>query len=144
MPSASWDGGFLPSESEWEYAAVGGDQQQEYPWGWSDPGLTNQFEIYGRHFGNQILAPVGIATLGAGRWGQLDLAGEVEEWTLDWHADSYISPSVDGASLTPTPYRSVRGGDLPITLQGAGPYTITDVGGPTGRGDIVGFRCARP
>jgi formylglycine-generating enzyme required for sulfatase activity len=28
-----WDGGFLPSGTEWEYAAVGGSQQRYYPWG---------------------------------------------------------------------------------------------------------------
>ena len=33
-----WDGGFLPSEAEWEYAAAGGGLQLEYPWGSTDPG----------------------------------------------------------------------------------------------------------
>jgi formylglycine-generating enzyme len=41
-----WDGGFLPSETEWEYAAAGGNQQREYPWGSTDPGTGNQFAIY--------------------------------------------------------------------------------------------------
>ena len=40
-----WDGGFLPSESEWEYAAAGGSQQREYPWGSAAPGTGNQYAI---------------------------------------------------------------------------------------------------
>jgi sulfatase modifying factor 1 len=32
-----WDGGFLPSEAESEYAAAGGSQQREYPWGGAAP-----------------------------------------------------------------------------------------------------------
>jgi hypothetical protein len=40
------------------------------------------------------LAPVGTATLGAGQWGQLDLAGCLSEWTLDWYAP-HVQPCVD-------------------------------------------------
>jgi formylglycine-generating enzyme required for sulfatase activity len=32
-----WDGGFLPSAAEWDYAAVGGSQEREYPWGSTGP-----------------------------------------------------------------------------------------------------------
>ncbi|MEB2312890.1 MAG: SUMF1/EgtB/PvdO family nonheme iron enzyme, partial [Polyangiaceae bacterium] len=35
-----WDGGFLPSETEWHYAASGGSEQRKYPWGNTDPGAN--------------------------------------------------------------------------------------------------------
>jgi formylglycine-generating enzyme required for sulfatase activity len=43
----SWDGGFLPSEAEWESAASGGSEQRAYPWGNAPPGMGNQYAIYG-------------------------------------------------------------------------------------------------
>jgi formylglycine-generating enzyme required for sulfatase activity len=84
-----WDGGFLPSEAEWEYAAAGGSQQRDYPWGSVDPGTApNEYAIYGCHWSGSCasavsIAPVGTATKGAGLWGQLDLVGDVYEWALD-------------------------------------------------------------
>ncbi|MGH7434720.1 MAG: formylglycine-generating enzyme family protein [Polyangiaceae bacterium] len=81
-----WDGGFLPSEAEWGYAAAGGAEQREYPWGSMAPGVDNQYAIYDCLYpsgpdgsnaclhGVKNIAPVGTASLGAGRWGQLDLA----------------------------------------------------------------------
>jgi len=142
-----WDGGFLPSESEWEYAAAGGSQEREYPWGATDPGAANEYAIYdcnypagsGRCTGGA--APVGTATLGAALWGQLDLAGNVNEWNADWFA-AYVHPCVDCAYLTPATYRVLRGGYFyndPSYLLSAS--RSDDL--PTVRSICIGFRCAR-
>jgi formylglycine-generating enzyme required for sulfatase activity len=105
-----WDGGFLPSEAEWEYAAAGGSQQLEYPWGATDPGAAIQYAVYAGSTPSGI-EPVGTATLGAGAWGQLDLAGNLEEWALDSFANGYVDPCTDCASLTATALgRLNRGG----------------------------------
>ncbi len=146
-----WDGGFLPSEAEWEYAAAGGSQQREYPWGATEPGTANQYAIYGCYYPDQSgtcsitgvtnIAPVGTATLGAGLWGQLDLDGELWEWTLDSYATSYVDPCTDCAHVTVTSGRMARGvgfyglasGLLPPSRDGALPD----------RANSAGVRCAR-
>jgi sulfatase modifying factor 1 len=143
-----WDGGFLPSEAEWEYAAAGGSQLREYPWGDVDPGSGNELAIfdcfYPSHSPNcanvENVAPVGTAAKGGGLWGQLDLAGSVWEWVLDGYA-SYVSPCVDCAYLDPGTDNIVRGGnfidpatDLLATYRNHGsPYSTY----------FLGLRCAR-
>ncbi len=152
-----WDGGFLPSEAEWEYAGAGGSQQREYPWGSMAPGTGNQFAIYGDGDGNcyypvgslaactgvEDIAPVGTATLGAGLWGQLDLSGELSEWTLDWFT-AYVDPCTDCAYLTVASSRVIRGGDFTLGTsfllpqRHGGNFDLPLNGGPG-----IGFRCAR-
>lgn len=161
-----WDGGFLPSEAEWEYAAAGGSEQREYPWGSTDPGSDNEYAIYGCYYplgtaGSGCYgttakeAPVGTATRGAGRWGQLDMVGETGVWVLDWFAP-YFSSCADCASLTRTSdsgyaaERLTRGGDdgspRPTLLSGSaslGPLSGRTPGPPALHDPNFGFRCAR-
>jgi formylglycine-generating enzyme len=137
-----WDGGFLPSEAEWEYATAAGSKQREYPWGTAAPGTSNQYAIYDVNYTANAtqIAPVGTATLGAGYWGQLDLAGEVWEWNLDWYAT--YAPCTDCAAVTPGTSRVFRGGDFGDTAEYLLPPHRTERV-PTGRGTGIGLRCAR-
>jgi len=141
-----WDGGFLPSEAEWEYAAAGGSLELEFPWGSADPGTTSQYAIYGCDYngsgtctGVANIAPVGTTTLGAGVWGQLDLAGNLMEWDLDWYA-AYTT-CTDCAYLETGTNRMVRGGAYPYPSSYFPLRNYTTAA--TYRGSDVGFRCAR-
>ena len=135
-----WDGGFLPSEAEWEYAAAGGSQQREYPWGSTDPGTSNEYAIYNVNY-LDFIAPVGTPTLGAGLWGQLDLVGELWEWNLDWYA-AYVDPCTDCADTTAASNRVVRGGSFDNPAQYVRP-PVRNFSAPTTNSSRGGFRCAR-
>lgn len=145
-----WDEGFLPSEAELGYAAAGGSAQLQYPWGGTDPATGNEYAIYGCWFksdsglctGVDSLAPVGTASLGAGMWGHLDLAGSVWEWTLDSYA-AYVTPCMDCANLTTTlSLKATRGGDFNRGTTDFPPARHSDP--PADNGAYAyGFRCAR-
>lgn len=156
-----WDGGFLPSEAEWRYAAAGGDEQRMYPWGTTNPGTGSEYAIYDCCYpdpagcrgtsgqectGIVNAAPVGFATLGAGRYGQLDLVGGVFEWLVDRYG-AFASPCTDcGYFGTSGDNRVLPGGGFRTTLM---PYLLSSNRSAvsyavTFRGDFaVGARCAR-
>lgn len=140
-----WDGGFLPSEAEWEYAAAGGNEQRAYPWGSTPPGYFSSYAIYGC-YNDPVCLPswVGMASKGLGRWGQLDLVGNIQVWTADAAKLAYTTSCSDCAALTPVnAYRMNRG-----AAYGSGPIYLPPAYRPYGqeawrRDAATGFRCAR-
>ena len=151
-----WDGGFLPSVAEWEYVAAGGAQQREYPWGSTTPGTNALYADYGCYFGppggcvgSVNITAVGKYTAGAGLWGHLDMAGDVEQLTMDWIYSPVPNPCVDCATLTPIPsqygqynYRLYKGSYYGSPASDLYPTHASDQV-PAMRAPQVGFRCAR-
>jgi len=160
-----WDGGFLPSEAEWNFAAAGGDEQRVYPWSTpinTDGGYppiidcnhANYLPPASKPQCNRGVVAVGSERSSPGKWGQTDLAGNVLEWTLDIYSPEYDNVIIctDCANLTPAEGAGTDGGPPVLRVQRGGAWISTATGvlgsargfNPELSGsDVTGFRCAR-
>lgn len=94
----------LPSEWEWQQAAIVGDSMYKYPWigGWDGTRCNSGESRFHR------TTPVGIYPNGATQHGVLDMAGNVEEWCLNTYEDTEKPESVGLEDLYGA--RVLRGG----------------------------------
>lgn len=153
MAFCIWDGGYLPTEAEWNFAAAGGSEQRAYPWSSPAGSLALTASRASYHDGTNCvgddmpgcavtdLVPVGSKSMGDGRWGQSDLAGNVWEWTLDWHG-TYVTPCADCAQMGSGTVRVLRGGSH-VSLAANLRAGFRDYFTPANRYFHIGFRCAR-
>jgi formylglycine-generating enzyme required for sulfatase activity len=143
----AWDGGFLPTETEWHYAASGGSAQRAYPWSSPAGDLTLDCNHADYKPGTMCFA-AGTNVVGAtspagdGLWGQADLAGNAWEWVLDWYAN-YANPCDDCASLVPASHRMMLGGSFADDATSQRASYRNSANTPTVRSGNVGVRCAR-
>jgi formylglycine-generating enzyme len=137
----AWDGGRLPTEAEWEYAAAGGDEERTYPWGSAAPTSTRAMYGYSGNYTFSDLLPAGSKPTGAGKYGQMDLAGSMMEWNLDQYS-AYAPICNNCAKLTGGFDRVIRGGDF---ANGAEQIVAAyrSQNDPTTSYSGMGFRCAR-
>ena len=150
----AWDGGYLPTEAEWNRAAAGGDEQREYPWSNPPSAMTidatyASYDCIGDGSGLGDCAFSDIAVVGSrsptgdGKWGHADMAGNLWEWILDWSHVPYMMPCDNCADLqSPNGYRVIRGG----SWYNSASWALTSLHGaepPNDSGPEKGVRCAR-
>lgn len=151
MAFCAWDGGFVPTEAEWNYAATGGTEQRAYPWSVPASSLAidaNQasYSCLGDGMSSCSLEDVGLVgarPAGNGRWQHADLGGNMHEWVKDSVA-GYPVPCNDCATLLPIAASSklFRGGSFNRGSNEVRPgYRIA--ASPGTRYNFVGIRCAR-
>ena len=152
-----WDGGFLPSFAEWQYAAAGGKEQRVYPWSSppdaGDASITCSNANYaleppmGCEGGSLRVAPAGSRSpSGDGRWGHADLAGNLAEWTFDQFDAPLPDTCADCASFSGAApadtVRAAHGGAFSSRREFV--YAASAAAQkPSTRSGATGLRCAR-
>lgn len=137
-----WDGGRLPTEAEWEYAAAGGVQNRLYPWGSEPPDATRVAST------PQTVVGSRLATGGAGYFGHADLSGYMWQWTIDKFDPTYYGTNgapidCDNCASRSGNVSAIRGGSGSESPPFRAVYRASAPPSEQYRSANIGIRCAR-
>jgi formylglycine-generating enzyme required for sulfatase activity len=145
----AWDGGRLPTDLEWNYAAAGGALQRPYPWGSATPDISYAvYNCIADGSGPFSCTFTDIADVGSrspkgdGYWTHADLAGSMWEWLLDVWDSSYPATCSDCANVAASGSRVMRGGGWPNNDAIIG-TDYSEQSPPEQHAVALGVRCAK-
>ncbi|NJL29592.1 MAG: SUMF1/EgtB/PvdO family nonheme iron enzyme [Thermoanaerobaculia bacterium] len=128
------DGGRLPTEAEWEYAARAGTKTT---WSFGDAEKLRDYAWYDKNSGNE---PHPVGTKKPNAWGLYDMHGNVWEWVAAWDGTYPTAAQASLPGAATREYHGRRGGSFLETPEGLR-SSSRSWGQPEARGRDIGFRC---
>ena len=127
----------LPTEAEWEWAAMGGKQ---YRWAGTDS--EDELENYAWYADNSDYKAHEVKRKEANGYGLYDMSGNVVEWCWDWYDDSIPADGhTDPKGVSSGSLRVIRGGSwFNRAIYAA--CASRDISNPVSRCDFLGLRVA--
>lgn len=124
----------LPTEAEWEFAAMGGKKSKGYKYS----GSNNPDEV-AWHKNNSEYLTHDVGTKLPNELGLFDMSGNVHEWCSDWYGNYTSCSQINPKGPSDGSYKVIRGGSWLYDILAAN-VSYRFLNPPTSRFGCFGFR----